>query len=234
MAEIEIFSSGEPIVGRHYVTTKYTRETAGRYFTTNPLRYLGAFVRQERYGWGDNSQVYQYFNDNGIENTVIYAEHIVDSVRQLICETQPRNNSNSNSNNSNSNNSNNSNSNNNVFALAQPNVDDSDDDEPPELIPIIPKSSNNSNNSSNSNGNTLKTIESLTGESAKALLECPICMVHIKDIRLNCGHMLCNMCAQQVTECPICRNPVTQKERVFYNKYLKYKQKYLQLKKQNQ
>jgi hypothetical protein len=95
--------------------------------------------------------------------------------------------------------------------------------------------SNNSNNSAlaqSSNSNSLRSIETLNGDSAKRLLECPICMEHIKDFRLNCGHMLCNMCAQNVTECPTCMEHITQRDRVYYNKYLKYKQKYLQLKKQ--
>ena len=66
------------------------------------------------------------------------------------------------------------------------------------------------------------------------LLLCPVCLENIKDIRLNCGHMLCKVCAtilrQSNRPCPTCRIPTTSYDKVFYNKYLKYKTKYLQLK----
>jgi hypothetical protein len=63
---------------------------------------------------------------------------------------------------------------------------------------------------------------------------CRVCFENIKDIRLNCGHMLCKVCArilrQRHSPCPICRVPTTSYDKIFYNKYLKYKTKYLQLK----
>jgi len=63
-------------------------------------------------------------------------------------------------------------------------------------------------------------------------LECPICHENERKVRLNCGHMLCNMCSSdsRVDKCPVCRAPITTRDRVYYNKYLKYKNKYLALK----
>jgi hypothetical protein len=68
------------------------------------------------------------------------------------------------------------------------------------------------------------------------MLRCPVCQENIKDIRLTCGHMVCNMCATRLRDlnqkCPMCRKDITSMDKVYYNKkYLKYKNKYLSLKK---
>jgi hypothetical protein len=52
-----------------------------------------------------------------------------------------------------------------------------------------------------------------------------------KTIKLNCGHLVNDEEAKQST-CPMCRTPITRRDRLYYNKYLKYKTKYLQLKNQ--
>jgi hypothetical protein len=67
------------------------------------------------------------------------------------------------------------------------------------------------------------------------MLRCPICFVNVKDIKLTCGHMLCKYCAnnyrtRNITTCPLCRQDITSMDKVYYKKYLKYKNKYLQLK----
>jgi hypothetical protein len=71
-------------------------------------------------------------------------------------------------------------------------------------------------------------------EVSVEMLRCSVCLINVKDIRLTCGHMLCKNCATQVRSlsqnCPICRKPITSMDKVYYNKYLKYKNKYLQLK----
>lgn len=67
-------------------------------------------------------------------------------------------------------------------------------------------------------------------ENYSSLLECKVCYTNIKDIRLNCGHMVCAECANRVQICPQCRAPISRRDKVYYNKYLKYKTKYFQLK----
>jgi alpha-tubulin suppressor-like RCC1 family protein len=64
-------------------------------------------------------------------------------------------------------------------------------------------------------------------------MTCPICLTNERKVRLNCGHMLCEICSDKVDKCPECRTPIINKDAVFYNKYLKYKNKYLTLKEYN-
>ena len=73
-------------------------------------------------------------------------------------------------------------------------------------------------------------------ELLKDRITCSICLEREKNTRLNCGHMICDTCASSISLCPICRAPITSRDRVYLGgykqKYLKYKQKYLALKKQ--
>jgi hypothetical protein len=87
-------------------------------------------------------------------------------------------------------------------------------------------------------------VASIDGESADLdnipaadipkMIRCPVCLDKIKDVRLNCGHLVCRECARRLKQstgtCPECRQPITKTEIVYYNKYLKYKNKYLELK----
>jgi hypothetical protein len=43
-----------------------------RYFTTNVPRYVGQFIRIERYGYGDSGLVFGIFDDNGKQVKVEY------------------------------------------------------------------------------------------------------------------------------------------------------------------
>ncbi len=73
-------------------------------------------------------------------------------------------------------------------------------------------------------------------DQLKEMIKCPICVTNIKDVRLSpCGHMMCKTCAKQYlargeTKCPVCQQRFTNMDKVYYAKYLKYKNKYLQLK----
>ena len=73
-------------------------------------------------------------------------------------------------------------------------------------------------------------------EALKDRITCSICLEREKNTRLNCGHMICDTCAASISLCPICRAPITSRDRVYLGgykqKYLKYKQKYLDLKNQ--
>ena len=65
------------------------------------------------------------------------------------------------------------------------------------------------------------------------MLRCPVCQINVKDIRLTCGHLVCGTCAIKISQlnnaCPICREPIRNMDKVYYKKYLKYKNKYVML-----
>lgn len=46
-------------------------------------------------------------------------------------------------------------------------------------------------------------------------LLCYVCEGVRKDTGLNCGHILYRHCAENVTACPVCRNPITSRKRVY-------------------
>ncbi len=70
----------------------------------------------------------------------------------------------------------------------------------------------------------------------KTMMKCPVCLGNIKDVRLSpCGHMMCKSCIKGYTtrgehKCPICKRDFTSFDKVYYAKYLKYKNKYVMLK----
>jgi hypothetical protein len=90
-------------------------------------------------------------------------------------------------------------------------------------------------------------MKSEVGKSTRAedeavdRLLCGICSENTKNIVLNCGHAICNVCNERLPkkECPFCKQPITMRQKLFIGgykndykqKYLKYKQKYLSLKK---
>ena len=60
---------------------------------------------------------------------------------------------------------------------------------------------------------------------------CVVCNIREANTRLNCGHLLCSICTETLTTCPLCRAPITSFLIGGYRqKYLKYKAKYLELK----
>jgi E3 ubiquitin-protein ligase RGLG len=44
---------------------------------------------------------------------------------------------------------------------------------------------------------------------------CPICLTNAKDLAFDCGHMTCKDCGPKVSNCPICRQPIRNRLRVF-------------------
>ena len=76
MSKIEVFRL-TPEVGKCYSTAEFT-EKVGRYpnielyYTTYPLRYVGRYLRTERYGSGDGMTATSFFDNNGIINMVEY------------------------------------------------------------------------------------------------------------------------------------------------------------------
>ena len=82
-------------------------------------------------------------------------------------------------------------------------------------------------------------VDNITDDVVRKLIECIRCHNNVRDIKLNCGHQVCRRCLRELMKqsnprCPICNSPLYIKgiDRV-YKKYLKYKNKYLQLKNKN-
>jgi len=75
--EIEVLSYIKPKVNQCYQHIEATRsESIGgktRYFSTNEPRYVGKFIKQERFGSGNSGYTTDIFNDNGKENRVDYS-----------------------------------------------------------------------------------------------------------------------------------------------------------------
>ncbi|KAF7822466.1 E3 ubiquitin-protein ligase RGLG4-like isoform X1 [Senna tora] len=44
---------------------------------------------------------------------------------------------------------------------------------------------------------------------------CPICLTNARDLAFGCGHMTCRDCGSRLTNCPICRERITSRLRVF-------------------
>ncbi len=67
-------------------------------------------------------------------------------------------------------------------------------------------------------------------------LTCPVCMANkVNTVLMPCGHLVCSTCAPRlITEnghrCPKCSLGFSTMHNIYYKKYLKYKNKYLALK----
>jgi len=58
------------------------------------------------------------------------------------------------------------------------------------------------------------TLVTNTGPHDEALL-CDICFVHQKDTALNCGHVMCEACSEQLYKCPYCKTDITSVMKVY-------------------
>ena len=63
----------------------------------------------------------------------------------------------------------------------------------------------------------LSRAESRATESVAVaeINQCHICHERRKDTALNCGHLLCGVCAGRVDLCPECRRAITWRARIF-------------------
>ncbi len=72
--------------------------------------------------------------------------------------------------------------------------------------------------------------EDIPADTYRRRLECVICQTNeVNTILIPCGHGCCSECASRLENCHICRARITSKNSLFLNKYLKYKQKYMNL-----
>lgn len=97
MREVEVFRL-TPELGKCYSTAEYTRKTGiyyndevhigpdSQFFTTKPLRYVGRFLRTERYGSGDGRTTTSFFDDNGTINRVDYTYEGTTSFVEAPCQ----------------------------------------------------------------------------------------------------------------------------------------------------
>eukprot|EP01018_Ginkgo_biloba_P009067 Gb_14474 [translate_table: standard] len=44
---------------------------------------------------------------------------------------------------------------------------------------------------------------------------CPICLTSRRDLAFGCGHMTCRGCGQRLSNCPLCRAPITTRLQVY-------------------
>ncbi|KAK7401592.1 hypothetical protein VNO78_13195 [Psophocarpus tetragonolobus] len=44
---------------------------------------------------------------------------------------------------------------------------------------------------------------------------CPVCLTNAKDLAFGCGHMTCRECGHKLTNCPMCREKITTRLRVY-------------------
>ncbi|XP_068319890.1 E3 ubiquitin-protein ligase RGLG4-like [Pyrus communis] len=56
---------------------------------------------------------------------------------------------------------------------------------------------------------------SAPGGDERSELVCPICLTNPKDLAFGCGHMSCRDCGPRLSACPICRQPIRSRLRVF-------------------
>ena len=75
--EVEVYRL-TPEEGKYYETAEYTRKTGlwslknEKYYTKNPLKYVGLFIKTVRTGYGDGSQSWSIFDNCGEEVRVHY------------------------------------------------------------------------------------------------------------------------------------------------------------------
>ncbi|KAL9393447.1 hypothetical protein Peur_012732 [Populus x canadensis] len=54
-----------------------------------------------------------------------------------------------------------------------------------------------------------------TAPTASVEPVCPICLANPKDMAFGCGHMTCRDCGASISACPLCRQPITTRLRLF-------------------
>ncbi|GMG99822.1 hypothetical protein Nepgr_001662 [Nepenthes gracilis] len=54
-----------------------------------------------------------------------------------------------------------------------------------------------------------------TEQSAPAEQACPICLTNSRNMAFQCGHMTCKDCAETISSCPFCREPIKTRIRLY-------------------
>ncbi|XP_022149658.1 E3 ubiquitin-protein ligase RGLG4 isoform X2 [Momordica charantia] len=61
--------------------------------------------------------------------------------------------------------------------------------------------------------NTISTLASTTSDDRNQV--CPICLTNGKDLAFGCGHTTCRDCGSRLSDCPICRQPIRNRLRLY-------------------
>ncbi|XP_061358471.1 E3 ubiquitin-protein ligase RGLG4-like [Gastrolobium bilobum] len=61
----------------------------------------------------------------------------------------------------------------------------------------------------------LSTMPASMMEDERNQMVCAICLTNGKDLAFGCGHMTCRDCGSRISNCPICRERITSRLRVF-------------------
>ena len=74
VTETEVFHLTEIDKTKYYSFALKTKTVENRYYTTNPLQYLGRYIYSEVLEWtgGVRYNVAENFDDNGKKNRVVY------------------------------------------------------------------------------------------------------------------------------------------------------------------
>ncbi|XP_024383266.1 E3 ubiquitin-protein ligase RGLG3 [Physcomitrium patens] len=86
---------------------------------------------------------------------------------------------------------------------------------PPSAPPRYPSAPAGYPSSSSSAPAPPTYFHSTSGNSGERDAECPVCLLDKKDTAFNCGHQTCQYCAQALTNCPICRQPISRRIRLY-------------------
>ncbi|CAN4093353.1 unnamed protein product [Withania somnifera] len=67
--------------------------------------------------------------------------------------------------------------------------------------------------------NAVKSLPHVTSsepvDSGAADHVCPICLTNPKDMAFGCGHLTCKGCGVTLTSCPLCREPIKTRIRLY-------------------
>lgn len=61
----------------------------------------------------------------------------------------------------------------------------------------------------------LRNMPASSMDDQRNQMECAICLTNKKDLAFGCGHMTCRDCGSRLSDCPICRQRITNRLRVF-------------------
>lgn len=89
---------------------------------------------------------------------------------------------------------------------------------PPPGVPNVRSTMQVPHLTSSTNSSTIMTsrteVRSTSDTSSESQI-CPVCLQEQKDMAFQCGHQTCRDCASNLTSCPICRQQITSRLRLF-------------------